>query len=61
MRLLREAEQAGCLFALDTDAHAPGQLAWQDYGCERAAAAGVPPDRVITTWTADRLLDWTRR
>ncbi|TQF06619.1 PHP domain-containing protein [Kitasatospora acidiphila] len=60
MRLLREAEQAGCLFALDTDAHAPGQLAWQDYGCERAAEAGVPAARVITTWTVDRLLDWTR-
>ncbi|MCC9310662.1 PHP domain-containing protein [Kitasatospora sp. RB6PN24] len=60
MRLLREAEQAGCLFALDTDAHAPGQLAWQDYGCERAAEAGVPASRVITTWTTDRLLDWAR-
>ncbi|WP_344445981.1 PHP domain-containing protein [Kitasatospora nipponensis] len=59
-RLLRQAEQAGCLFALDTDAHAPGQLGWQEYGCARAARAGVPPRRVITTWTADQLLDWTR-
>ncbi|MFI9274522.1 PHP domain-containing protein [Kitasatospora sp. NPDC052896] len=60
MRLLRLAEQAGCLFALDTDAHAPGQLAWQPFGCARAAAAGVPPTRVITTWTAAQLLTWTR-
>ncbi|MDH6121168.1 putative hydrolase [Kitasatospora sp. GAS204A] len=59
-RLLRQAEQAGCLFALDTDAHAPGQLTWQEYGCARAAAAGVPPERVITTWTVDQLLAWTR-
>jgi putative hydrolase len=59
MRLLRQAEQAGCLFSLDTDAHAPGQLAWQDYGCERAAAAGVPAERIVTTWTVDELLDWT--
>ncbi|MFE9423919.1 PHP domain-containing protein [Kitasatospora sp. NPDC006697] len=60
LRLLREAERAGCLFALDTDAHAPGQLAWQDYGCLRAAEAGVPPERVVTTWPVERLLEWTR-
>ncbi|MCX4750856.1 PHP domain-containing protein [Kitasatospora sp. NBC_01287] len=59
-RLLRQAEEAGCLFALDTDAHAPGQLTWQDYGCARAARAGVPAERVITTWSVDQLLDWTR-
>ncbi|MDH6133301.1 putative hydrolase [Kitasatospora sp. MAA4] len=59
MRLLRQAEQAGCLFSLDTDAHAPGQLSWQPYGCARAAQAGLPPERVITTWTADQLLAWT--
>ncbi|WP_035845113.1 PHP domain-containing protein [Kitasatospora azatica] len=60
MRLLRQAEQAGCLFSLDTDAHAPGQLTWQDYGCVRAAQAGVPAERVITSWTVDELLRWTR-
>ncbi|MFF7633420.1 PHP domain-containing protein [Kitasatospora sp. NPDC008050] len=60
LRLLRQAEAAGCLFSLDTDAHAPGQLTWQDYGCVRAAQAQVPAERVITTWTVDRLLDWTR-
>ncbi|WP_035793187.1 PHP domain-containing protein [Kitasatospora mediocidica] len=59
LRLLRQAEQAGCLFALDTDAHAPGQLSWQPYGCARAAQAGVPPERVVTTWSAAQLLAWT--
>ncbi|MFD0263014.1 PHP domain-containing protein [Kitasatospora indigofera] len=58
--LLRTAVAAGCLFAVDTDAHAPGQLDWQAYGCERAEAAGIGPERVITTWTTDRLLRWTR-
>lgn len=43
MRLLRQAERAGCLFALDTDAHAPGQLTFQPYGCARAAAPGCRP------------------
>ncbi|MGF1427573.1 PHP domain-containing protein [Kitasatospora sp. LaBMicrA B282] len=57
--LVREAVAAGCLFALDTDAHAPGQLTWQDYGCARAAEAGVPVERVVTTWEVERLLAWT--
>ncbi len=36
-RLIRRALEAGCRFAIDTDAHAPGQLDWQRFGCERAA------------------------
>ncbi len=57
-RLLRLAVEAGCLFSLDTDAHAPGQLDWQPYGCERAAACGVPIERIVNTWPADQLLAW---
>jgi putative hydrolase len=45
--LLAIAVRAGCLFAIDTDAHAPGQLDWLDSGCERAEQAGITPDRVI--------------
>jgi putative hydrolase len=58
-RLLRQAVDAGVLFAIDTDAHAPGQLDWQIYGCARAEECGVPADRVINTWPAPRLLHWT--
>jgi putative hydrolase len=47
--LLRQAAEAGCLFAIDTDAHAPGQLDWLDNGCERAERAGITPDRVLNT------------
>ena len=36
----------GCLFSIDTDAHAPGQLDWQPYGCARAEECGVPAERV---------------
>ncbi|HEX3733161.1 MAG TPA: PHP domain-containing protein [Mycobacteriales bacterium] len=57
-RLLRLAVEAGCYFAIDSDAHAPGQLDWQPNGCRRAAACGVDPDRVVNTWPADRLLEW---
>ena len=58
-RLLRLALEAGCQFAIDTDAHAPGQLDWQLSGCERAFACGVTPDLVIDTLSADDLLAWT--
>jgi putative hydrolase len=58
-RLLTQALEMGCYLAVDTDAHAPGQLEWQHYGCERAAACGVPPERVINTWPAEELLAWT--
>ena len=59
--LLRLAVETGCLFSIDTDAHAPGQLDWRPYGVERAVACGVPADRIVTTWDADRLLEWTQR
>ncbi len=58
-RLLRLALEMGCQVAIDTDAHAPGQLEWQVYGCERAADCGVAPDRVVNTKSADELLAWT--
>ncbi|OEJ34919.1 PHP domain-containing protein [Streptomyces subrutilus] len=58
--LLRLAVTAGTSFAIDTDAHAPGQLDWQMAGCERAAECGVPAEHVINTWPAEQLLEWTR-
>jgi putative hydrolase len=60
-RLLRLAVEAKCSFAIDTDAHAPGQLDWQLGGCERAFACGVTPDRVVNTGTAAELRSWTAR
>jgi putative hydrolase len=59
-RLLAAARDAGVLFSIDSDAHAPGQLDWQIYGCARAEEAGIPAERIVTTWTADELLTWTR-
>ncbi|MFJ8668691.1 PHP domain-containing protein [Streptomyces sp. NPDC093600] len=59
-RLLRLAVEAGVHFAVDTDAHAPGQLEWQIFGCARAEECGVPVERVINTWSAEELLAWTR-
>jgi putative hydrolase len=60
-RLLRLAVEAGCVFAIDTDAHAPGQLDWQPGGCARAAACGVRAGQVINAMSRDDLLAWTTR
>ncbi|MFE3168758.1 PHP domain-containing protein [Streptomyces sp. NPDC059224] len=58
-RLLRRAVEAGVLFSIDSDAHAPGQLDWQILGCARAEECGVSADRVVNTWPVERLLAWT--
>ncbi|MEX2290252.1 MAG: PHP domain-containing protein [Mycobacteriales bacterium] len=60
-RLLRLAVEAGCRVAIDTDAHAPGQLDWQHLGCERAYLCGITPEQVVNAWGIDQLLSWTRR
>lgn len=57
-RLLRQAIEAGCRFAIDTDAHAPGQLDWLAHGCDRAARCGLPVELVVNAWPAERLLAW---
>lgn len=56
--LIELALEIGCLFSIDSDAHAPGQLDMKAYGCERAERLGVPWDRIITTWDADKLHAW---
>jgi putative hydrolase len=57
-RLLELAIDMGCLFSIDSDAHAPGQLDFQAYGCERAEELGLEPDRIVNTWPLDKLLAW---
>jgi putative hydrolase len=57
--LIDRALERGCLFSIDTDAHAPGQLEFLAYGCARAQAHEVPPERIINTKTAPELLEWS--
>lgn len=57
-RLIKMALDAGCFFSIDSDAHAPGQLDFLQYGAERAEAAGVPPERIVTTWPLKQLQEW---
>ncbi|MBK7126149.1 MAG: PHP domain-containing protein [Dehalococcoidia bacterium] len=59
-RLLSLALDLGCLFAVDSDAHAPGQLDWQPYGCDRAEQCGVPAERIVNTRPSHELLEWAR-
>jgi putative hydrolase len=58
-RLMRLASELGCLFSINTDAHAPGQLEWLENGCERVVECGIDPVRIINSWAMDRLFAWT--
>lgn len=58
-RLLTLAMDIGCVFAIDTDSHAPGQLEFLGYGAQRALDAGLEAKRIVNTWSADDLLAWT--
>ncbi|MGO9659357.1 MAG: PHP domain-containing protein [Acidimicrobiales bacterium] len=58
--LLKAAAAAGCRFAIDTDAHAPGQLSWLTMGCEQAVAAGIPASSIVNTLALDDFLAWAR-
>jgi len=60
-KLLELARDIGCRFSIDSDSHAPGQLDFLDYGCERAEAAGIDADRIVNTWPRDRLLVWAAK
>ncbi|UPL17413.1 PHP domain-containing protein [Microbacterium aurugineum] len=56
--LIAIALAEGCLFSIDSDAHAPGQLSLLDHGAERAERVGVPSSRIVTTWGLERLRAW---
>ena len=59
-RLMAIARDAGCRFAIDSDAHAQGQLGWLRYGAEIAVNAGVGRERIVNTMAADDLIAWAR-
>jgi putative hydrolase len=59
--LLSLALEIGCLFSIDSDAHAPGQLDFLAYGAERAERLGVPTERIVNSWPLDNLLSWANK
>ncbi len=56
--LARGAVAAGCMFALDSDAHSTAELRYAETAIAHARLAGVPPDRIINCWPLERLLAW---
>ena len=56
--LVRSAVDAGCLFALDSDAHSIGELRFTDFSIAHARIADVPAERVINTWSDEALASW---
>ena len=56
--LLALALDWDCRLSIDTDAHAPGQLEWQVYGCDKAAKMDIEPERIVNTMAADDLIAW---
>ncbi|MFC7597432.1 PHP domain-containing protein [Terrabacter sp. GCM10028922] len=58
--LIELARDLGCLFTIDSDAHAPGQLDMKALGCERAERLGIPAERIVTTWPVDDVRAWAK-
>jgi putative hydrolase len=56
--LASRALEAGCLFALDSDAHTISQLSYAETAVAHARLAGIPADRIVNCWPLDRLLAW---
>lgn len=59
--LAPRAIAAGCLFALDSDAHATGELRYAETAIAHARLAGMPTERIINCWPLDKLVDWLRQ
>jgi histidinol phosphatase-like PHP family hydrolase len=58
--LARRAIEAGCLFALDSDAHSTRELRYVETAIAHARLAGVPTDRIVNCWPVSQLLEWLR-
>jgi histidinol phosphatase-like PHP family hydrolase len=57
---LRAVAASGCRVAIDTDAHAPHELAFVEFGLAAAIRAGIQRDRVVNFLPRDELLAWSR-
>jgi histidinol phosphatase-like PHP family hydrolase len=61
LALLQKARDAGVLVSIGSDAHAPSQLEFLDYGIAAARRAGIPGERILNCWSADELIAWAAR
>jgi len=58
---IRPAIDAGCIFALDSDAHSTGELQYAETAIAHARLAGIPADRIVNCWPLEKLLAWLER
>jgi histidinol phosphatase-like PHP family hydrolase len=56
--LASRALAAGCIFALDSDAHAPEEWGFAETAIAHARLAHIPPERIVNCWPLDFLLEW---
>jgi histidinol phosphatase-like PHP family hydrolase len=54
----RRALEAGCVFALDSDAHTTDQLSYAETALAHARLAGIPAGSIVNCWPLDRLRAW---
>ena len=57
----RGAIEAGCIFALDSDAHSTGELQYAETAIAHARLAGIPANLIVNCWELDKLLSWLAR
>jgi DNA polymerase (family 10) len=58
---IRAARDAGVKFAIDSDAHSTGHLAYLRYGVGTARRGWLTAGDVINTWPLDRLREFLRK
>jgi putative hydrolase len=58
--LAAQALERGCIFALDSDAHAGGELSFTDIAIAHARLAGIPEDRIVNYWPTARFNAWAK-
>jgi histidinol phosphatase-like PHP family hydrolase len=49
---------AGCVFALDSDAHTTAQLAYAETAIAHARLAAIPADRIVNCWPLNQFVTW---
>lgn len=58
--LAARAVEAGCILALDSDAHSVSELRFAEYAIAHARVVRTPAERVINYWSDERLDAWMR-
>jgi len=58
--LAAQALGYGCLFALDSDAHSHPELDFATVAMAHARLAGLPQDRIVNYWPAERFIEWAK-